>query len=147
MKCINATTIGKLIETHMEHDEQKFLSYANFIAESYEEQGEERSARIIRKRIDGTYKKQPQVTLDYSKKIRVPVYICATEQSTTAVWMLEGIGACNNVWVAVLSEIPDLKPFPLFSKVRVKGREIECYYAGDRLIQRNSNTLEFWLQG
>lgn len=131
----------------MEHDEQKFLSYANFIAESYEEQGEERSARIIRKRIDGTYKKQPQVTLDYSEKIRVPVYICATEQSTTAVWMLEEIGACNNVWVAVLSEIPDLNPFPLFSKVRVKGREIECYYAGDRLIQRNNNTLEFWLQG
>lgn len=147
MKCISDVTIGKLIEAHMEHDEQKFLSYANFIAESYEEQGEERSARIIRKRIDGTYKKQPQVTLDYSEKIRVPVYICATEQSTTAVWMLEEIGACNNVWVAVLSEIPDLNPFPLFSKVRVKGREIECYYAGDRLIQRNNNTLEFWLQG
>lgn len=65
MKCVNATTIAKLIEAHMEHDEQKFFSYANFIAESYEEEGEERSARIIRKRIDGTYKNEPQVvTLD-----------------------------------------------------------------------------------
>ncbi|MCM1057255.1 MAG: hypothetical protein NC517_06585 [Firmicutes bacterium] len=65
MKCVTATTIAKLIEAHMEHDEQKFLSYANFIAESYEEQGEERKARIIRSRIDGSYKTNPKVvTLD-----------------------------------------------------------------------------------
>lgn len=67
MKCISAVTIGKLIEAHMEHDEQKFLSYANFIAESYEEQGEERSARIIRKRIDGTYENDSKVVLDSAK--------------------------------------------------------------------------------
>lgn len=67
MKCINAVTIAKLIEAHMEHYEQKFLSYANHIAESYEEQGEERSARIIRKRIDGTYKNDPKIALDSAK--------------------------------------------------------------------------------
>ena len=64
MKVINATTIGILISAHMEGDEDKFLSYANFIAEAYEEAGEERSARIIRKRIDGSYKNEPQVCLD-----------------------------------------------------------------------------------
>lgn len=64
MKVINATTIGILISAHMEGDEAKFLSYANFIAEAYEEAGEERSARIIRKRIDGSYKNEPQVCLD-----------------------------------------------------------------------------------
>ena len=64
MKCINATTIGKLIEAHMDHDEQKFLSYANFIAEAYEEQGEELKARIIRSKLDGSYKKQSKVVLD-----------------------------------------------------------------------------------
>lgn len=64
MKYINAVTIGKLIEAHMEHDEQKFLSYANFIAEAYEEQGEERSAKIIRSKLDGSYKKQSKVVLD-----------------------------------------------------------------------------------
>lgn len=64
MKVINATTIGLLISAHMEGDEQKFLSYANFIADAYDEAGEERSARIIRKRLDGTYKNEPQVTLD-----------------------------------------------------------------------------------
>lgn len=63
MKVINATTIGILISAHMEGDEQKFLSYANFIADAYEEAGGERSARIIRKRIDGTYKNEPPVTL------------------------------------------------------------------------------------
>lgn len=64
MKVINATTIGILISAHMEGDEQKFLSFANFIADAYEEAGEERSARIIRKRIDGTYKNDQPVTLD-----------------------------------------------------------------------------------
>ena len=64
MKVINATTIGNLISAHMEGDEEKFLCFANFIAEAYEEAGEERSARIIRKRIDGSYKNEPTVTLD-----------------------------------------------------------------------------------
>lgn len=64
MKCISVVTIGKLIEAHMEHDEKKFMSYANFIADAYEESGEDRSARIIRKKIFGEYKKEPKVTLD-----------------------------------------------------------------------------------
>ena len=64
MKVITASTIGNLISAHIEGDEKKFLAYANFIADAYDEAGEERSARIIRKRIDGTYKKEPQVTLD-----------------------------------------------------------------------------------
>lgn len=64
MKVISATTIAKLIEAHMEKDEEKFLSYANFIADAYEEQGEERKARIIRMRLDGSYKERPGVVLD-----------------------------------------------------------------------------------
>lgn len=63
MKCISAVTIGKLIEAHMEHDEEKFLSYANFIADAYEESGEERSAKIIRSKISGKYKTESRVTV------------------------------------------------------------------------------------
>lgn len=66
MKCITVVTLGKLIEAHMEHDEEKFLSYANFIAEACEEVGEIRKARLIRSKIDGTYRNQPQVSLDSS---------------------------------------------------------------------------------
>lgn len=64
MKVISASTIGHLISAHLEGDEKKFLAYANFIADSYDEAGDERSARIIRKRIDGSYKNEPKVTLD-----------------------------------------------------------------------------------
>lgn len=64
MHNISSVTIGKLIEAHMEHDEKKFLAYANFIADAYEEYGEEQSARIIRKKISGEYKKESKVTLD-----------------------------------------------------------------------------------
>jgi hypothetical protein len=63
-KTISSVTIAKLIEAHMEGDNEKFLSYANFIADAYEEAGEGRSAKIIRQRIDGTYKNNPKVTLD-----------------------------------------------------------------------------------
>ena len=64
MKVINASTIGHLITAHYEHDEEKFLVYANFIADAYKESGDSLSERIIRKRIDGTYNKEPVVTLD-----------------------------------------------------------------------------------
>lgn len=64
MKVISVSTIGNLISAHMEGNNEKFLIYANFIADAYEEAGEERSARIIKKRIDGTYKNEPTVTLD-----------------------------------------------------------------------------------
>lgn len=37
MKVINASTIGHLISAHMEGDEQKLLSFANFIADAYAE--------------------------------------------------------------------------------------------------------------
>lgn len=63
MKRISAVTIGKLIEAHIEHDEEKFMSYANFIADAYEEYGEERSAKIIRSKISGKYKTESRVTV------------------------------------------------------------------------------------
>ena len=65
MKVIGAVTIWKLIEAHYEKNEHKFKSYAEFIAEAYKERGEERAERIIRSKIDGTYKNKPGVvTLD-----------------------------------------------------------------------------------
>lgn len=74
MKTINAVTIGKLIEAHMEHDEEKFLSYANFIAEAYEEQEEEREAKIIRSKLDRSYKGQSKVALDNNSSQRVRLF-------------------------------------------------------------------------
>lgn len=68
MKVIGAVTIGKLIEAHYEKDEHKFKSYAEFIADAYNEMGEERAERIIRSKIDGSYKNKPVVvTLDKQK--------------------------------------------------------------------------------
>ena len=64
MKVISATAIARLIEAHMEKDEKKFLDCANFIADAYEEQGEELRARIIRMRLDGTYKNRARAVLD-----------------------------------------------------------------------------------
>lgn len=63
MKEIGAVTIGKLIEAHYEKDEHKFKAYAEFIAEAYKERGEERAERIIRNRIDGSYKDKPKLVI------------------------------------------------------------------------------------
>lgn len=84
MKCISAVTIGKLIEAHMEHDEEKFLSYANFIADAYEESGEERSAKIIRSKISGKYKTESRVTVSVDLLINLlKSYISQSEPYRT----------------------------------------------------------------
>ena len=67
MKEIGAVTIGKLIEAHYEKDEHKFKAYAEFIANAYKERGEERAERIIRSRIDGSYKNKPKVVIPHSE--------------------------------------------------------------------------------
>lgn len=64
MKVINAVSIAHMIEAHIEKDEEKFIEYASFIADAFEEAGELRSAKIIRSRLDGSYKNQPPVVLD-----------------------------------------------------------------------------------
>lgn len=71
MNQINAVTIGKLISAHREGDEEKFKAYVEFIADAYEQQGDNRAANIIRSYYTGDYGEQGKVILDE-----------ATEQTT-----------------------------------------------------------------
>lgn len=64
MNQINVVTIGKLIEAHRDGDEQKFKAYVDFIAKAYEQQGNDRAARIIRSSYTGDYGEQGKVVLD-----------------------------------------------------------------------------------
>lgn len=64
MNIINAVTIGKLIAAHREGDEEKFRAYVVFIAEAYEQQGNDRAANIIRSNYTGDYGEQGKVVLD-----------------------------------------------------------------------------------
>ena len=64
MKRFTAGTIAKLIEAHIDGDDKKFFSYANFIADAYEEEGNVNAAKIIRMRVSGEYKNLPKVGLD-----------------------------------------------------------------------------------
>jgi hypothetical protein len=62
---MNAVTVGKMLEGALEGDLKKVRAYAELIADNLEKDGEERAARIIRSKLDGTYKTQPKiVTLD-----------------------------------------------------------------------------------
>lgn len=63
-KIISAVTIANLIEAHMDKDEQRFLNWANYIADAYEENGETSKAKLIRRRISGEYKNSPVAVLD-----------------------------------------------------------------------------------
>lgn len=63
MKEIGTVTIGKLIVAHYEKDEVKFKAYAEHIADALKEQGDERGERIIRSRINGTYKNNPKAII------------------------------------------------------------------------------------
>ncbi len=64
MNQISAVTIGKLIAAHREGDEEKFKTYVNFIAEAYEQEGNDRAAHIIRSNYTGDYGEQGKVVLD-----------------------------------------------------------------------------------
>lgn len=64
MNIINAVTIGKLIAAHREGDEEKFKAYVEFIAEAYEQQGNDRAADIIRSNYTGGYGEQGKVIPD-----------------------------------------------------------------------------------
>lgn len=68
MNQINVVTIGKLIEAHREGDEQKFKTYVDFIVKAYEEQENDRAARIIRSSYTGDYGEQGKVVLDEAVK-------------------------------------------------------------------------------
>lgn len=61
---ISPVTIASLIRAHMEGDEQKFIAYANFIADKYSKAGDALSEQIIRSSIDGTDRNQPKVVLN-----------------------------------------------------------------------------------
>ena len=76
MKEIGAVTIAKLIEAHYEKDEDKFKVYAEFIAEAYKEKGEERAERIIRSKIDGSYKNKPAVVALDKEEDLCPDTLC-----------------------------------------------------------------------
>ena len=77
---------------------------------------------------------------------RVPIYIHSTRQVAEAAWTLFKLDCDDDLWIAILHEIPNLKPFRGTSKVSVKEREIECFFNEGMLIQAGSNTLGFWVQ-
>ena len=64
MNVVGVVTLGKLIEAHRDSDEQKFKTYVEFIAEAYEQQGNDRGARIIRNSYTGGGKDTAKVILD-----------------------------------------------------------------------------------
>lgn len=64
MNEINAVTLGKLIAAHREGDEKKFKEYVDFIAEAYEQQGNDRAANIIRSNYTGDYGEHGKVVLN-----------------------------------------------------------------------------------
>lgn len=64
MNAIDAVTIGKLIAAHREGDEEKFRTYVDFIADAYEQQGNNRAANIIRNNYTGDYGEQGKVIPD-----------------------------------------------------------------------------------
>lgn len=79
----------------------------------------------------------------------VIIYISATKQTTTAKWYLEGMHP-SDLWVAVLHDITDLKPFSGESKVSIRFRdrtkEAVFYFGNGKPIQVGQNKLDFWIR-
>jgi hypothetical protein len=61
---IQITAVAKIIEGALDGDLLKVKAYAEHIAQYLDEHNEGRGAKIIRSRLDGTYKTSPKVILD-----------------------------------------------------------------------------------
>lgn len=61
---VSAVAIGMLIAAHREGDEEKFRAYVELIAETYEQQGNDHAANIIRSYYTGDYGEQGKAVLD-----------------------------------------------------------------------------------
>ena len=57
-------SVGKIIEGAMDGDLEKVKSYSLFIAYKLEKQGELSAAKLIRSKLDGSYKYQNKVVID-----------------------------------------------------------------------------------
>lgn len=61
---MTASTIAKMIEAHREGNDEKFYSYARFIADTLEDDREYVAASRIRNAISEEYENSPKVVLD-----------------------------------------------------------------------------------
>ena len=68
MSDISTVMVGKIIEGALDGDIQKVKAYAQLIAEKLEEQDNLRASKIIRSKLDGSYKNSEKiVALDSSE--------------------------------------------------------------------------------
>lgn len=53
--------VSRMLEGALENDMVKVKSYAKLLADNLEKDGDKRGARIIRKRLDGSYKNRENI--------------------------------------------------------------------------------------
>ena len=61
MRNISAVCVSKIIEGALDSDLQKVIDYAELIASNLEKSGDDRTAKLIRSRLDGSYKDKPKI--------------------------------------------------------------------------------------
>lgn len=81
MADIQVTAVAKIIEGALENDLEKVKAYAEHIAKYLDENNEGRGAKIIRSKLDGSYKNKLKVVLDNINKIPKDCYLydCITD--------------------------------------------------------------------
>lgn len=55
--------VAKILEGALENDMLKVKSYASLLVQNLEKDGDERGARIIRRRLDGSYKNDKNIVV------------------------------------------------------------------------------------
>lgn len=58
---MSVVIVAKIIEGALEDDKEKVISYSNLLIENLEKDNNHRGARIIRKRLDGSYKDKKSI--------------------------------------------------------------------------------------
>lgn len=133
---ISAVAIGMLIAAHREGDEEKFRAYVELIAETYEQQGNDHAANIIRSYYTGDYGEQGKVILDE-----------ATEQTTyyeTGWYEPDVLGSGGSYYGVIKATSEEEALQRLLKHSADYAQRITLYKKDGKIVKREISEYDQW---
>ena len=136
MNNISAVAIGMLIAAHREGDEEKFRAYVELIAETYEQQGNDHAANIIRSYYTGDYGEQGKAVLDET-----------TEQTTyyeTGWYEPDVLGSGGSYYVDTKATSEEEALQRLLKHSADYAQRITLYKKDGKIVKREISEYDQW---
>lgn len=147
---VSPVELGILISSHYEKDDKKFDAYIKQIITKVEKQ-DASSAKILRKRVDGSYKNEPQVTLDSAKSefdIGDKIYYIDYEESKASytIEKIENVSGCKKYVVHADNLPKECGYYPIFKSQIDSGNIRDRFFSSPELAHEGYVKFKEWLE-